>query len=64
MKKLLLILSCVCFFSVLTISTSSCNRGVGCPAYEDAHVKPDKKGKLPTKRGNSALFPKQMRRKG
>ena len=63
MKKVLLLLSCCFLLSMLTVSTSSCNRGVGCPAYEDAHVKPDRKGKLPTKRGNSSLFPKNMKRK-
>jgi len=44
-------------------TTSSCSRKTGCPAYEEAHVKPNKKGKLSTKRGSSNLFPKKMRKK-
>ena len=63
MKKVLAILGCCLFFSLLVSTTSSCSRKVGCPAIENAHVKTDKKGRLPTKGGNSALFPKNMRRK-
>jgi hypothetical protein len=63
MKKILLALCCYFFLASLSISTSSCSRKVGCPAYENVHVKADKKGRLPTKGGNSALFPKNMRKK-
>lgn len=50
------------FLGLFFISTSSCNRKTGCPVNERAHVKPDKKGQLPTKRGKSNLFPKDMRK--
>ena len=44
------------------ISFSSCRST--CPAYDTTSVKANKKtGKLPTKKGNSNLFPKKMRRK-
>ena len=39
----------------------SCSRKSGCPAYENVHAKPDRKGNLSTKGGSSNLFPKKMR---
>lgn len=63
MKKLLLLCS---FFSCLVLfsmTTSSCNRGTGCPASDNAHVKPNRKGELPSRRGKSTLFPKGMKKK-
>jgi hypothetical protein len=44
-------------------SLTSCNSNKsGCPA-ENATVKPDKKGNFGSRKGNSSLFPKQMRKK-
>lgn len=58
------LLFCLIAVLLLTIGiSSSCSRKTGCPAYEEAHVKPNKKGKLPTKGGSSNLFPKKMRKK-
>lgn len=51
--------------SVLAISavgTSACSRKTGCPAYESAQTRTNRKGELPSKRGKSNLFPKEMRR--
>lgn len=48
---------------LLAGSTAGCNRKTGCPVNEDAHVKPDKKGKYSKKRGSTNLFPKHMRGK-
>ena len=48
---------------ILMVSTTSCQRGSGCPAQDAATVRTDKKGKLSTKRGSSKLFPKQMRKR-
>jgi len=52
----------IAFLSLFFISNSSCNRKTGCPVNERAHVKPNKKGQLPTKGGKSNLFPKNMRK--
>jgi len=51
------------FLGFFLINTSSCNKKTGCPINENAHVKPNKKGQLPTKRGKSNLLPKNMRKK-
>ncbi len=47
----------------LSLGTISCNRGVGCPANESAHVKPGKNGELPTSGGYTRLFPKDFNKK-
>lgn len=52
----------IAFLAFFFVSNSSCNRKTGCPVNERAHVKPNKKGQLPTKRGKSNLFPKDMRK--
>lgn len=56
------------FFFLLSVivvggGTSSCSRKTGCPANENVHVKPNRKGELPTKGGSSSLFPKKMQKK-
>ncbi len=64
MKKIagFLILFAVLVFSTTTIS--SCNRKTGCPINENASAKTDKNGQFSAKkRGNSNLFPKDMRKK-
>jgi hypothetical protein len=38
------------------LSVFSCTPKAGCPASENATVKVNRKGELPTKRGNSTLF--------
>jgi len=48
---------------MLSAGASSCNRKSGCPAYENATVKANRKGELPSKGGKSGLFPKKMKRK-
>lgn len=40
----------------LTFSTVACSPKAGCPASENATVKADRKGRLPTKGGKSQLF--------
>ncbi|NUN99789.1 MAG: hypothetical protein HUU01_04145 [Saprospiraceae bacterium] len=55
-----LLLICLGMFG---IGTSSCNRKSGCPAYENATVKANRKGELPSKGGKSGLFPKKMKRR-
>lgn len=62
MKKLLLLFS-FCTLLITAGTTTSCNRGTGCPASDNAHVQPNRKGKLPSKRGKSTLFPKGMTKK-
>lgn len=61
MKRILLLLSFFLVLSLISTSTSSCSRKTGCPVNENVHVKPNRKGKLPTKGGKSRLFPKKMR---
>lgn len=44
-------------FSILfSFSTIACSPKSGCPASENATVKVDKKGRLPSKGGKSQLF--------
>ena len=62
MRKLLILFGLGLLITVSGIS-SSCNRGVGCPANENVSVKTNRKGNLPTRRGASQLFPKDMRKK-
>ncbi|MBI5916802.1 MAG: hypothetical protein HY842_15615 [Bacteroidetes bacterium] len=61
MKKLTVSLVLMFAASLLIFSTSSCNRGTGCPMNETAHVQPNKKGKYPKTKTKSGLFPKGMK---
>ncbi|MCB0632518.1 MAG: hypothetical protein R2824_35160 [Saprospiraceae bacterium] len=63
MKKYFLFFSLFLLLATISVGTSSCQRGTGCPAADAASVRTDRKGKLSTKRGSSNLFPKHMRRK-
>lgn len=56
----LLLFACL---GMMWVGNSSCSRKSGCPAYEHATVKANRKGELPTKGGKSGLFPKKMKRK-
>jgi len=47
----------------MTTTTSSCTRKTGCKISENAGVKANRKGQLPTKKGKSGLFPKSMSKK-
>ncbi len=54
----------MCFALLLSSGlSSSCSRKTGCPVNENVHVKPNRKGELPTKGGSSNLFSKKMRKK-
>ena len=57
--KILIILS---FFIVSTLTLSCTKKGYGCPG-DNAGIKLDKHGNLPTKRGKSQLFNKKMRKR-
>lgn len=50
-------------FSAFMINTSSCARGVGCPAQDNITTKTNKKGQLKGKKGKLHLFSKKMRKK-
>ncbi len=63
MKKLSAILIFVGAICLISLTTSSCNRGTGCPMNENAHVQPNKKGKYPKAKTRSGLFPKGMKSK-
>lgn len=63
MKKLILLAFALTLASS-TATLSSCSRKSGCPAYESTKAPTNRKGELSTKRGNSNLFPKNMRKKG
>ena len=63
MKKYLLLFSFLSFL-FLTGTLSSCGTNkTGCPMNENVGAKANKKGQMPSKRGNSNLFPKDMRKK-
>lgn len=62
MKKVLLLLGFFAFFALTSTTTSSCSRKSGCITAENAQVKTNRKGDLPSKGGSSQLFPKKMRR--
>ena len=61
MKKMVYFLIFSLFLGVFALSLGSCSKKTGCPINENVHVKPNKKGNLPKKRGKSNLFPKNMR---
>lgn len=63
MKKLTLLVFAFALLLGLALSTTSCNRGYGCPINENAHIQPNKKGKYPKTRTRSGLFPKDMKKK-
>jgi len=63
MRKYLLLIGLCIASATFVLTTSSCNRKVGCPANEAAHVKPNRKGELPTSGGKSRLFPKKFYKK-
>jgi hypothetical protein len=58
-SKFLLMLSALVLTSLLL---NSCSTGYGCPA-ENANAKMDRKGNFGSKKGNSNLFPKDMRKR-
>ena len=62
MKKRYLLLS-LCFLIGFGLSQTACSQKTGCPVNENAQIKPNRKGQLPTKRGKSSLFPKRMTKK-
>lgn len=47
---------------ITSLLVSSCSTGYGCPA-ENANAKTDRKGNFGSRKGNSNLFPKDMRKK-
>ncbi len=51
------------FSAFMISSTSSCARGVGCPAQDNITAKTNKKGQLKGKKGKQHLFSKKMRKK-
>ncbi len=61
-RSSVMLLFCLCL-GMMWVSSSSCNRKSGCPAYEQATTKANRKGQLSTKGGKSELFPKKMKRK-
>ncbi|MCB0592749.1 MAG: hypothetical protein H6557_24025 [Lewinellaceae bacterium] len=63
MRRSLMIIVFSAAVTLLGLSGSSCNRKVGCPANEAAHVKPKRNGELPTGGGKTQLFPKNFNKK-
>lgn len=58
--KVFTLLSILISFLVFPACSSS---KTGCPINEQAHVKADKRGKLPSSRGKSSVFPKDVKKK-
>jgi hypothetical protein len=63
MKRIYFYTIAALLFIGFAIATSSCSPKTGCAINEDAHVKVNRKGEMPTKRGKSNLFSKKTRRK-
>lgn len=57
--KTLLLFSFVAVFCVCSSCSSS---KTGCPINEQAQVRTNKKGELPTSRGKSSIFPKKVKK--
>ncbi len=62
MKNLFFLLIIIALGTVLELSTTSCSRKSGCPAYENLKAPVNRKGELTTKGGKSGLFPKDMKK--
>lgn len=62
MKKVLNYFMLALALTLVSTALPSCATKSGCPMNENVHSKPDRKGKLSKKGGNSNLFPKDMRR--
>jgi len=62
MRKYQFFLALFIFTFFLAISGTSCARKVGCPG-DNATVKVNKHGELPTKKGQSQLFDRKMRKR-
>lgn len=63
MRKIWMIVVFCVASALLALTGASCNRKVGCPANEAAHVKPNRNGELPTSGGKTSLFPKGFEKK-
>ncbi len=65
MKKRLAYILTIFFlaFSFSLVTTSCGSNKTGCPINEEAHVKPDRKGRLPKKEGQQHLFSKKARKR-
>lgn len=63
MKKILLYAGFIFLAFSFSTTSSSCARKTGCKITEEAHVKLNRKGELPTKRGKSNLFSKKQRKR-
>jgi hypothetical protein len=61
MKKFIYSMIFLLFVSMTVTTSSSCNRGYGCP--DNLGVKTDRRGNLSTKRGQSSIMPKSMTKK-
>ncbi len=63
MRKYWFLAGFIAALGFIGLSSSSCSPKVGCPANEAAHVKPNRKGELPTSGGYTRLFPKDFDKK-
>jgi len=62
MKRTIKITVFFFFAALISVGSSSCSKKTGCPVTETVHSKTGKDGSFKKKRGNSNLFPKDMRR--
>jgi len=63
MKKYLFGIFFVAISVLLASTWTGCSKKTGCPVNETVGAKTNKRGEFSTKRGNSNLFPKEMRKK-
>lgn len=60
MKKPIILLIIIALGTFISITTSSCSRKSGCPAYDTLKAPVNRKGELSAKGGKSGLFPKDF----
>ncbi len=63
MKKLIFCLTMFLFLTLGGATFSACSPKVGCELNEGMGPKTNRKGELSTKRGDSSLFGKKMRKR-
>lgn len=62
MKNKFLIYLLLAIGTIFFTSTTGCSPKYGCPAYDSINATTSRKGELSKKKGNSNLFPKNMRK--
>lgn len=62
MKRVFTLLIIMVLGVIVPLTTTSCSRKSGCPAYDTLKAPVNRKGELSSKAGKSGLFPKDMQK--